>query len=252
MRRCLASAMAITAVAAATPAWAQGTDALGAYGGLERRHQHESPQYAAFELRFGPYRPEVDSEFGGAKPFGDTFGNDKRYLIGLEVDWQALRVPHFGSVGPGIGWGYTRFKADALLADGSGNRSAQATTLNIMPMYLVGVVRVDVLARETFVPLVPYAKLGLGYALWWSSDGEGTAHGDDGTPGRGSSYGAQWALGGMLLLDVLDRSSAVEMDTTTGVNNSYFFLEWYRSQLGTSDQMKVGTSTWMLGLALEI
>jgi hypothetical protein len=56
----------------------------------------------------------------------------------------------------------------------------------------------------------------------------------------------------MLLLDVLDRSSAVEMDTTTGVNNSYFFLEWYRSQLGTSDQMKVGTSTWMLGLALEI
>ena len=59
-------------------------------------------------------------------------------------------------------------------------------------------------------------------------------------------------LGGMLLLDVLDRSSAVEMDTTTGVNNSYFFLEWYRSQLGTSDQMKVGTSTWMLGLALEI
>ena len=99
---------------------------------------------------------------------------------------------------------------------------------------------------------MPYAKLGLGYALWWSSDGEGTAHGDDGTPGRGSSYGAQWALGGMLLLDVLDRSSAVEMDTTTGVNNSYFFLEWYRSQLGTSDQMKVGTSTWMLGLALEI
>jgi hypothetical protein len=29
-------------------------------------------------------------------------------------------------------------------------------------------------------------------------------------------------------------------------------VEWYRSQLGTSDLMRVGTSTWMLGLALEI
>ncbi|GMV17511.1 MAG: hypothetical protein HS104_00215 [Polyangiaceae bacterium] len=247
------AALVLAAFAWSATATAQGTDELGPYGGLDRRHQFESPQNAAFELRFGPYRPEVDSEFGGAKPFDDTFGGDNRYLIGLEVDWQALRVPHFGSFGPGFGWGYTRSSADALLADGSGNRSAQTTTLNVMPMYLVGVLRVDVLAKETFVPLVPYAKAGFGYALWWSSDGDGTAHGDDGTAGRGASYGIQWALGGMLLLDVIDQTSAVEMDSTTGVNNSYFFMEWYRSQLGASgDQMNVGTNTWMLGLALEI
>ena len=252
MKRLVPAALVLGTLAAPAVARAQGTDALGPYGGLESRHQAESPQNAAFELRFGRYRPEVDSEFGGAKPFADTFGNDNRYLIGLEVDWQALRIPHFGSFGLGIGWGYTKFTADALLADGSGNRSAQETTLGIMPMYLVGVLRVDVLARETFVPLVPYAKLGVGYALWWSSDGEGAAHGDDGTLGRGSSYGPQWALGGMFLLDVIDRSSALSMDAQTGVNNSYFFLEWYRSQLGTSDQMRVGTNTWMLGLALEI
>jgi len=251
MKRCLGVALA--ALAPAVPALAQGTDELGAYGGLERRHQYESPQNAAFELRFGPYRPEVDSEFGGARPFDDTFGGDNRYLIGIEVDWQALRIPHFGSFGPGVGWGYTKFSADALLTDGSGERSAQETTLNIMPMYLVGVLRVDVLARDTYVPLVPYAKAGLGYALWWSSDGDGTAHGDDGTAGRGASYGVQWALGAMLLLDAIDRTSAIAMDASTGVNNSYFFLEWYRSQLGTSgNQMQVGTNTWMLGLALEI
>ncbi len=247
------AALTVAAMTWGATASAQGTDELGPYGGLDRRHQFESPQSAAFELRFGPYRPEVDSEFGGARPFDDTFGGDNRYLIGLEVDWQVLRVPHFGSFGPGFGWGYTKFSADALLADGSGDRSAQSTTLNIMPMYVVGVLRVDVLARETFVPLVPYAKAGFGYALWWSSDGDGTAHGEDGTIGRGASYGVQWALGGMLLLDIIDQTSAVEMDATTGVNNSYFFLEWYRSQLGTSgDQMNVGTSTWMLGLALEI
>lgn len=253
MKRLVGAALTLAALGWGTTASAQGTDELGAYGGLDNRHQFESPQNAAFELRFGPYRPEVDSELGGAKPFDDTFGGDNRYLIGIEVDWQALRIPHFGSLGPGVGWGYTKFSADALLADGSGNRSAQSTTLNIMPMYLVGVLRVDVLARETFVPLVPYAKAGFGYALWWSSDGEGTAHADDGTVGRGASYGLQWALGGMLLLDIVDRTSAVEMDVTTGVNNTYFFLEWYRSQVGANgDQMNLGTSTWMLGLALEI
>jgi hypothetical protein len=252
MKPWLGVALAAATLAATATARAQGTDELGAYGGLEGRRQYESEQNAAFELRFGPYRPEVDSDLGGQTPFASTFGDDKRYLFGLEVDWQALRIPHFGSFGPGVGWGYTQFSADALLADGSGNRSAQETTLNIMPLYLVGVLRVDVLARETFVPLVPYAKLGFGYALWWSSDGDGTAHADDGTAGRGVSYGPQWALGGMLLLDVLDQSSAIEMDATTGVNNSYFFFEWYQSQLGTSDQMQVGTNTWMLGLALEL
>ncbi len=115
-------------------------------------------------------------------------------------------------------------------------------------MYLVGVLRVDVLARETPVPLVPYAKAGFGYALWWAGDGDGTAHDDNGVIGRGHSFGFQYALGGMLLLDAFDRASAVEIDSNTGVNNTYFFLEWYNSFLGQSgDQMQVGTNTWMLG-----
>lgn len=252
MKTAVGCAAAVACALSVRPSFAQGTDELGSYGGLERRHQMESPQNAAFELRFGPYKPEVDSEFNGARPFEDTFGSDNRYLVGIEVDWQALRIPSFGTFGPGFGWGYTKFSGDALLADGSGNRSAQTTTLNVMPMYAVGVLRVDVLARESYVPIVPYAKAGFGYALWWSSDGDGAAHGDDGTVGRGASYGPQFALGAMFLLDIIDRTSAVEIDTTTGVNNTYFFMEWYRSQLGTGDQMKVGTNTWMLGLALEI
>jgi hypothetical protein len=233
---------------------AQGTDEFGAYGGAEERY-HGSPQNAAFELRFGPYRPGVDDELSGAAPFEQTFGDDTRFLIGLEVDWQALRIPYFGTFGPGFGWGYTKFTADALLADGSGNRSAQTTSLEIMPMYLVGVLRVDVLARETAIPFVPYAKLGVGYALWWSSDGDGASHADDGTVGRDASYGYQYALGGMLLLDFMDPGAAVQMDNASGVNNSYFFIEWYVSQLdgfGSGDQMQVGTNTWMLGLAFEI
>ena len=242
-------------LAVARTASAQGVDEFGAYGGLERGAPRESPQTVAFEARFGPYLPNVDDEFDGAAPFEDVFGNDNRYLLGFEVDWQALRIPHFGSLGPGIGWGYTKMTANAFLTDQPDRRSEEETSLKLMPFYLVAVLRADVLARETPVPFVPYVKLGLGAALWWANDADGASRDATGKIGRGLSYGGQFALGGMLLLDVLDREGAIQMETSTGINNSYFFLEWYASSLdgfGSGDQMQVGTSTWMLGLAFEI
>ncbi|MCA9644954.1 MAG: hypothetical protein KC492_29900, partial [Myxococcales bacterium] len=148
-------ALAASTLAWAAPATAQGVDELGAYGGREDVH-FESPQYGAVEVRFGRYVPNVDDEFNGAAtPYADTFGDDSRYLIGLEFDWQLLRIPHFGSLGPGIGWGYTKSTAKAPLTS-TGERSEQETSLTIMPMYLVGVLRVDVLAKDLDIPLVPY------------------------------------------------------------------------------------------------
>lgn len=236
----------------AAPARAQGTDEFGAYGGLEKRGRYESSQSAAAEIRFGPYRPKIDNEFGGTGPFEQTFGDGTRYLIGFEVDWQLLRIPGFGSLGPGFGWGFTSFTANAPFSDGSG-LSAQQTSLTIMPMYLVGVLRVDVLAKDVDIPIVPYAKLGLGYALWWVSSGSDTATDASGAKGQGSSFGWQYALGLSLLLDFFDESAAIELDNATGVNNSYFFVEWLNSDLSGfgGGRMNVGTSTWMLGLAVE-
>jgi len=249
---CAIGAILPLLIGAPSIAQAQGVDELGVYG--ESEHElYASPQHAALEIRFGRYLPNVDDEFnGGATPFADTFGNDNRYLIGLELDWQALRIPHFGSLGPGIGWGYTKATANAVVTR-TGERSDQETSLAIMPMYLVGVLRVDLFAKDMGIPLVPYGKVGLGYALWWSRSGDDSARDDAGAIGRGTSFGWQYALGGMLLLDALDERSAAEMDENSGVNNSYFFLEWYNSHLDGfgGDRMEVGTNTWMLGLALE-
>lgn len=246
-----AGLLAAAVLVHAAPALAQGVDEFGPYGGLERGAERESDQNVAVEVRFGPYLPNVDDEFDGATPFEDTFGDKNRYLVGLEVDWQALRIPKFGTLGPGIGWGYTTMSAKAFRLDGS--RADESTSLTLMPMYVVGVLRVDVLARETPVPLVPYAKAGVGYALWWANNADGTSS-VGGERGRSASYGVQYALGGMLLLDFFDRDSAIQMDAATGINNSYFFIEWYRSFLDGfgGDQMQVGTNTWMLGLAFEI
>jgi hypothetical protein len=250
--RLLASvSVAASVLLAGFAARAQGVDDFGGYG-TKRGVQSESKQEAAFELRFGRYLPEVDSQLGST-PFGDTFGGSNRYLFGAEVDWQLVRIPHFGTLAPGLGWGYTKFTAKARYADGSGI-SSSSTRLNIMPMYLVGVARADVVSRELKIPLVPYAKLGVGYGMWWSSDGQRSAE-YQGKKGRGGSYGLTYALGGMFLLDVLDEDDAVSADGITGINNSYIFAEWFRPQLdgfGSSKVLDIGSSSWLLGIALEI
>jgi len=231
---------------------AQGVDEFGGYGS-RRGVQSESKQQAAFELRLGRYVPEVDSNVNGS-PFGDTFGSGSRFMFGAEIDWQVLRIPHFGTLAPGIGWGYTKFTAKAVFANGSGV-SATDTRLAIMPMYLVGVLRADVVAKDLKVPLVPYAKLGVGYGMWWSTDGQRSAVSADGKKGRGGSYGLTYALGAMFLLDVLAEDDAKSADAVTGINNSYVFAEWFRPQLdgfGSNKVLDIGSSSWLLGIAWEI
>ena len=61
----------------------------------------ESPQAFALELRFGPYRPKIDDELPAARPYESTFGTDKRLYMGFELDWQAVRIPFVGTLGPG-------------------------------------------------------------------------------------------------------------------------------------------------------
>lgn len=254
MNRVAKSLAALASVACtftSLTAHAQGVDEFGGYGS-KRGVQSESKQEAAFELRLGRYIPEVDSQLSST-PFETTFGGDTRYMFGAEVDWQLVRIPHFGTLAPGIGWGYTKFTAKAAYADGSGT-SSSSTRLTIMPMYLVAVARADVLPRELKVPLVPYAKLGLGYGLWWSSDGQRSAT-YQGKSGRGASYGLTYALGAMFLLDVLDEDDAASADGLTGINNSYIFAEWFRPQLdgfGSNKVLDLSSSSWLLGIALEI
>lgn len=210
-----------------------------------------SEQVGAFELRFGPYLPNVDDEFdGAATPYEDLFGTSQRYHIGLEVDWQVLRIPHLGTLGPGVSFGYTRSSGRAPFTAGGGF-SDDRTSLWILPMSAVAVLRVDVLAQSFGIPLVPYGKAGFSYALWSSSGGEGTDR-HEGLVGRGAETGYQAAVGLMFWLNVLHPQSALDMDNATGINNSYVFGELLTSDIDSFNTgMQVGTDTWVVGLAFE-
>jgi hypothetical protein len=256
MKNLLSTLLGSAVVLVVSPAFAQGVDEFGAYGGLEQRGHARSPQTVAFEARFGPYRPGVDRELPG-HPYKDIFGDSTRWEAGIEVDWEAFRIPRTLSLGPGIGWAFTQSSAKAPLSqplpDGT-RLSAENTTLAIMPMHLVAALRFDWIADHTVFPFVPYAKVGMGYALWWSNIGDSATRVGS-QVGKGASYGYVVAAGMMLRLDPLDQQTAATADASLGINHSGLFIEYFKSNLngfGSASTMEVGTSTWVAGLALEI
>jgi len=221
--------------------------------------KHESSQWFAFELRFAPYWPDIDSQPGlTGQPYHSIFGNMARLLVSGEIDAQVLKIPHFGSLGPAFSFGYTQMSAPAKFSDGSGT-SAENTNIEVFPMYLVAVLRVDVFLRDFRIPLVPYVKAGLGFTLWRSFTDSGTSNYVDPITGKtqnafGGTWGEQIALGGMLNLDWIDRRAAVQLDEYTSINHTYLFGEWMLANLdnfGSPNGLRVGTNTFCGGLAFE-
>ncbi len=220
-------------------------------------HEHgaHSPQHFAFELRFSPYQNDIDSDpaLHGATPYATAFRTVPRLFIGAEFDWQALRIPHLGTFGPGISIGYTNSSDPAQFTNGGG-ASGETTSLQIIPMAAMAVLRADVLWRDVGIPIVPYAKLGLAYALWRASNTLGTSS-FEGVSGEGHSFGTHIALGLSLNLNPFDAYAAQNLDDSVGVNGTYLFAEWSRDDYGglglQSDPLRVGGSNWMFGLAFE-
>jgi hypothetical protein len=228
-------------------------------GFLDARHEtYESPQHFAIEVRFSPFTPAVDSDpaLQGNTPYASVFGTSAHLLLAAEFDWQAARIPHVGTIGPGLGVGYATVSGNAKFAVAHNNTtdSGEQTTLDIFPFYAVGVLRADVLWRELHVPLVPYAKLGFAMALWRASNTLGTSN-FQGVSGTGHTFGTQFALGLGLNLNVFDEYSARNFDESMGVNGTYLFAEWTRADLtglwAQRDALRVGGTYWTFGLAFE-
>lgn len=216
-------------------------------------HPFRSPQNFELELRLSPYYAQVDDDpnLHGQRPFEKNFGTKARVSIGLELDWQMFRIPHVGTIGPGFGVAYVGMSRDVTTT--SGRSSADSTSLSIYPFFADAVLRADAFWRDNGIPLVPYGKAGLGLGLWRASNAAGTATAD-GVAGKGASWGTSFALGVSFALDAIDKGASRNMDNSTGINNTYVFIEesWLAlNGLGQKNALHVGSNTWVAGLAFE-
>jgi hypothetical protein len=231
---------------------------------FEEPASFRTPRQWAFELRFGPYRPNVDSEFSGTSkvpaetPYKTTFGGSRHLMSQFEIDWQVFQA--FGSLSVGAVVGYYNqsakaFEADSTTGASTGVRSkGDSTSLRLIPTAALLVYRLDWAAEQWRIPLVPYAKVGLNYTFWQIKDGNGRVPSYLGGHGSGGTAGWQAAAGLALQLDFLDPSAARNLDIETGINHSYLFFEWNHVEatgLGMKDKLHLGDSRWVIGMMCE-
>lgn len=219
--------------------------------------RQQSPQRFAVEFKLGPYAPDIDAEFDGSStPFADLFGSGIGLMFIGELDVQVWQG--FGSVGIGVSAGYYGNSAPSCEDDGDDQTPASCnsvvegdrTKITLVPISLLAVYRFDVMANRWQVPLVPYAKLGINYTLWWMRQGDGTVAEINGDRGRGGVFGWQANVGIALQLDIFEPSAARKLDNDLGVNHSYLFIELLH--VGSGGLPKLGDTTFMGGLAFEM
>jgi len=209
-----------------------------------------------FQLRFGPYTPQVDSEKSlSGKPFKDIFGGGSEMLFEMGLDYEIWRG--FGVVSVGGSFGFVQYLGKGLTR--SGGKSSDTTVLNLVPFRLNVGYTFDKLMDWWRIPFEPYVVGGLDYYIWWVLDGVGDVASYEDEAGksftaRGGIFGGHFSVGLKLLLDVLDQEAANHLENQVGVMNSFFFAEYTMSwvdQFGASGHMNVGDQTFMFGLMME-
>jgi hypothetical protein len=216
--------------------------------------RYRSPQQFAFELRFGPYRPDVDGEFNGVRhPYQDYFGSGSKLLTQIEFDYELFHG--FGTAAVGLGLGYFQITGTAPVASGTGMLSGDTSTLKVVPLSLSAIYRFDYFLEMKKFPLVPFMKLGLDYAYWQITNGNGDIATDgSGGQGRGGTPGWHAAGGVALVLDMFDPEAARDFDSDLGVNHTAILFQYSYadiSGLGTANKLHVGDANWSLGLLIQ-
>lgn len=231
--------------------------APGASAKETRRYVTESPRNMTLELRFGLYRPNVDSEFSnGATPYKDAFGSGTMLQPGLELDWHILQK--YGILAIGGGFGYAQDTGHGKLKNGEA--ATDSTKFHVLPLSLSLVYRWDMAARLWSVPLVPHVKAGFDYYLWWISNGVGsvpqwtdTATGKT-ARGMGGTFGGHVSFGLSFLMDWLEPDVAQTFDGDMGVNATYLYAEYVMSWIddfNARDALNLSSNTFFFGIAFE-
>lgn len=152
-------------------------------------------------------------------PYIQTAQGEWNKIARLEYGWTS----RFVEVNMGAGY----YREQGWLFTSSGESSDEEDYLTIVPLTLTGTLRLD-FAKEQL--LVPVGRIGGDYWMWkekwWVPEGST----EDNTRASGR-LGWHWAAGGMILLDVLDRKTASELQATTGIDDTFLVVEYRRTMM---------------------
>lgn len=251
MRKTFQGVLLVLTVVVATVSWAGAALAQSSTDSGKKK-SIESPRNMIFEIKFGGFVPDVDKEFNGAKtPYADIFGSSMKLMSQAELDWDVF--DSFGVISIGGTIGYSKTSGTGVLEDGE--KSEDSTSFHILPLALTVGYRFDWAARKYDVPLVPWVKGGLDYYIWWVTNGTGdVTRSEDGTVGRGGTFGGHVTFGLGFLLDSIAPLMAQSFDTDVGVNGTYIFGEYVLSwvdDFGSSNSFDLSSRYFLVGLAFE-
>lgn len=223
-------ALAAAIASAAAPASAQIEEDL-----IPESRKFESSENFAIEFRIGPYNPEMEDN----DAFDTFFGDDSGPLLALELDLIAYRLPDILYVAGGGGIGWMNF--DGNTRDDSGDTTNEETSIEVIPLNLLAVLRVDALPRKLSVPVIFTGKIGYQWARWSTESGGAAEE-------AGWSVGPLWAVQLGLDLDTFEPSAARNMDEEWGINHSFLFFELF-GFMPSGESLEVGDDvSWTAGL----
>jgi hypothetical protein len=222
-------------------------------------------------LRMGPYVPGIDAQLDmpsgkDAGPYEQMFGG---YSILPMIDVERFFLHDYGQLGLGISVGYMGKKDHPWQAgsdpdDPKRPRSkGDENKFRLFPLSLNVVYRMTMLDDLYGIPLVPYARAGLAYYIWWitAPDGDfaeackdgGTSTMCDTTTARGASLGVVGSLGLAIRAERIDAAAARSM-RESGIEHAGFYAEWSLGKVdgfGSDKKLSVGDSTWFAGVDFE-
>jgi hypothetical protein len=211
-------------------------------------------------IKVGPYTPDIDSEFMASPgPYERMYGGAA--IMGL-VDVERFFLFPLGQVGMFATAGFAQKSASAFApcppaepdcmpdtrADGD------QTSFRLVPMSLGAVYRFTMFDDQWHVPLVPYARAGLSYYLWWITAPDGTVSEIDGDRALGASLGWQGSVGLAVRAERLDPQSALNLRNDLGIDHAGFYGELMYADVGgfgADGKLRVGALTWFGGLNFE-
>lgn len=216
-----------------------------------------SPVDSTLDLRFGSWKPAIDDEPGlaGATPFKQVFdGDDLFYFEGV---YGRELVRGVGSLGLNVSLGYGGVAGKSLDLDGAA--SGDTTSFRMAPLRLGAFYRFDWLQERFGVPLVVSGEAGLTSIQWWTSSEGGVSdfETEAGTRSVGSGETHGWHAGATayLLLDTFAPGMAMNFDADSGVNNSYLFVNFMKTEaddFGSKTSWSLSDNTTLFGIGFEM